>query len=86
MKISRYLQVMEVYQLESSCPGQLISVALLMFILYVQKRGPNLQQKSIVKGIPLKVGAQKKNDFEQAQAFVGNLRAEHLLEHFNNII
>ena len=33
MKISRYLQVMEVYQLESSCPGQLISVALLTLFL-----------------------------------------------------
>ena len=29
MKISRYLQVMEVYQLEGSCPGQLNLVALL---------------------------------------------------------
>ena len=43
-------------------------------------------KKSIVKGIPLKVGAQKKNDFEQAQAFGGHiLQAKHLLEHFKNI-
>ena len=34
----------------------------------------------------LKVGARKKNDFEQAQAFGGNiLRAKHLLEHFKII-
>ena len=54
MKISRYLQVMEVYQLlsSSSYPGQLISVALLMLLsLYFQKREPNLQQLSIVQEI-----------------------------------
>ena len=53
MKISRYLQVMEVYQLlsSSSYPGQLISVALLMLLsMYFQKREPNLQQLSIVQG------------------------------------
>ena len=53
MKISRYLQVMEVYQLLSSnsYPGQLISIALLMLLnLFVQKREPNLQQLSIVQG------------------------------------
>ena len=52
MKISRYLQVMEVYQLlsSSSYAGQLISVALLMLLsLYFQKREPNLQQLSIVQ-------------------------------------
>ena len=52
MKISRYLQVMEVYQLlsSSSYAGQLISVALLMLLsMYFQKREPNLQQLSIVQ-------------------------------------
>ena len=53
MNISRYLQVMEVYQLlsSSSYPGQLISVALLMLLsLYFQKLEPNLQLLSIVQG------------------------------------
>ena len=52
MNISRYLQVMEVYQLlsSSSYAGQLISVALLMLLsMYFQKREPNLQQLSIVQ-------------------------------------
>ena len=47
MKIWRYHQVMEVFQLlsSSSYPGQLISVALLMLLsLYFQKREPNVQQ------------------------------------------
>ena len=45
-----------------------------------------LRKILIVSTPDIKVGARKKNDFEQAQAFGGNiLRVEHMLEHFKNI-
>ena len=45
-----------------------------------------LRKILIVSTPDLEVGARKKNDFVQAQAFGGNiLQAEHLLEHFKYI-